>query len=939
MFWNTRNTGIFYFVIVNIAIILIIAPFFTLLNKSDPKWYTVTSSADFSGTVLEDALKNSEFLRCAHACCIAACLPMAVEILLDHIFQSYKTSCTASTAIFERSLFLLALVIPSILYLIRWQDYIAATYISICAIQNTVLGTMVFHGAQVEMARKSKLLLPLASVSTYLIFIAYVVLRSFILWFQLPHSWEIVADVLKCSYVILAVPTSITWFYTTFRANMRDSAQGSGQFLSFTHDEYRCAIYIIAILSYLVCIGISDAICNADRWENSGEANLISFAALQLAFTVAVTVLPGRIVRMNATQSMEMLGLKQVFVRYVSHEIRSPLNVVHAGLDLLRSELSVCPVMAPAITDLMELVEDMFSASESAINILNDLLNYENLDAGTFNLDMSWKPLLRLLEGKLKWAILLARKKKVELTIVDETVATDAGLNSLLLTERNQLNSIDEDMTSSERNEQTMAEEQMKLVLNVDVHKIDQVIRNLISNAVKFTPTGGSVELKASYKLHATSDTGYVERLAQHSVGVLRIEVKDSGAGIALEDQSKMFGQFSQISRNELQNGGGSGLGLWISRRIVNLHKGRLNFTSEGRGHGCTFFFELPLYHRDNPHVVSQLNTDMPAAIPNSMAPLNGANLSDQLGSVTIGDESAESDGGSIRNLWSGRIGSWVEVQTPRRLRKARNKGSTADRFLTIFSHLKVAVDVSSDGESSDGDRYQSGTNTPQGSTIGRLGFCHKPISPTNAAITPTVLKPSSGDLRRVSYITAISEDSIKASPPAAADSGNAANSEGTLFTRTISRLDMNTRDTSQLTLSDANSSSSLKFLIVDDSDLNRKMLYRLIESDKESFPDCTIKEADDGVTAIELYKEEINSGGSFDFILMDYIMVQMHGPATVAILRGELQYHGVIIGITGNALPSDIAEFTTAGADTVIIKPLTKSKLVDCINAFKSKH
>ena len=62
---------------------------------------------------------------------------------------------------------------------------------------------------------------------------------------------------------------------------------------------------------------------------------------------------------------------------------RSPLNVVHAGLDLLRSELSICPVMAPAITDLMELVEDMFSASESAINILNDLLNYENLDAGS----------------------------------------------------------------------------------------------------------------------------------------------------------------------------------------------------------------------------------------------------------------------------------------------------------------------------------------------------------------------------------------------------------------------------------------------------------------------------------------------------------------------------------------------------------------------------
>ena len=59
-----------------------------------------------------------------------------------------------------------------------------------------------------------------------------------------------------------------------------------------------------------------------------------------------------------------------------------------------------------------------------------------------------------------------------------------------------------------------------------------------------------------------------------------------------------------------------------------------------------------------------------------------------------------------------------------------------------------------------------------------------------------------------------------------------------------------------------------------DDSELNRKMLLRLIESDRESFPDCSIKEADDGVTAIELYKEEASRGCYFDFILMDYIMV-----------------------------------------------------------------
>lgn len=113
---------------------------------------------------------------------------------------------------------------------------------------------------------------------------------------------------------------------------------------------------------------------------------------------------------MNAVFSMEMLSLKQVFVRYVSHEIRyylrsafsfsdtiytyvnitrSPLNVVHAGLDILRDELRDYIAVETATQGnssnqkgLLGLVEDMFAASDSAITILNDLLNYENMDAG-----------------------------------------------------------------------------------------------------------------------------------------------------------------------------------------------------------------------------------------------------------------------------------------------------------------------------------------------------------------------------------------------------------------------------------------------------------------------------------------------------------------------------------------------------------------------------
>lgn len=79
-------------------------------------------------------------------------------------------------------------------------------------------------------------------------------------------------------------------------------------------------------------------------------------------------------------------------------------------------------------------------------------------------------------------------------------------------------------------------------------------------------------------------------------MGVLRVEVVDSGAGIAPENHKRVFGQFAQFHSNELQGGGGSGLGLWISKRIVNMHKGKMGFFSLGEGFGSTFFFELPVF-------------------------------------------------------------------------------------------------------------------------------------------------------------------------------------------------------------------------------------------------------------------------------------------------------------------------------------------------------
>ena len=109
------------------------------------------------------------------------------------------------------------------------------------------------------------------------------------------------------------------------------------------------------------------------------------------------SVIPGRIVRVLAISTMQSLSLKQVFVRFVSHEIRSPLNVVLAGLELLRSDLNI-----GVKHSIFDLIDDMQSAAETAITILNDLLNYEHMDAGTDKYALQY--LIVKLTSQARWS-------------------------------------------------------------------------------------------------------------------------------------------------------------------------------------------------------------------------------------------------------------------------------------------------------------------------------------------------------------------------------------------------------------------------------------------------------------------------------------------------------------------------------------------------------
>jgi len=317
-------------------------------------------------------------------------------------------------------------------------------------------------------------------------------------------------------------------------------------------------------------------------FTDSTESYLAVLQLGELVFTILLGVLPSQIDRCTLIRNNDLLNQKRTFVRYVSHEIRSPLNVVSAGLELLSRELTNHNMSS----ETLEIVRDISESTALSIETLNELLHYESMDAGTFKLEEEEIPVSKAVPKNLNHLRVLARARKVDLTI--ETIEDTDSLPQISST----IAAVNGVIVSPD------LYFHRDTFVRIDEYRFDQVARNLVTNAVKFCPPeNGLVEVKI-FPTSDVTDVSSAEVAGARLVGSLRLEVSDNGAGISKESQAQVFREFSQFKKNKLQGGGGSGLGLWISREIVRLHGGTLNFKSEGEGKGCNFYVCLPIYRR-----------------------------------------------------------------------------------------------------------------------------------------------------------------------------------------------------------------------------------------------------------------------------------------------------------------------------------------------------
>ena len=236
----------------------------------------------------------------------------------------------------------------------------------------------------------------------------------------------------------------------------------------------------------------------------------------------------------DITERKKMDQMKSEFISIVSHELRTPLTSIRGSLGLI--EGAFFKEIPPKVRELVSLA---YKNCERLILLINDILDMDKIAAGEMRFDMKDENLSELIKQGVQTNASYGDKYKV--TYQTGIISPDVSVK-------------------------------------VDGSRLQQVFSNLLSNAAKFSPIGSIVDIIV------TENDRYV-----------RVSVKDNGPGISDEFKSKIFGKFIQADSTLTREKGGTGLGLHISKQIIEKMKGRIGFDTKV-GVGTTFWFELPIY-------------------------------------------------------------------------------------------------------------------------------------------------------------------------------------------------------------------------------------------------------------------------------------------------------------------------------------------------------
>ncbi|MEQ8636181.1 PAS domain S-box protein [Gimesia maris] len=520
------------------------------------------------------------------------------------------------------------------------------------------------------------------------------------------------------------------------------------------------------------------------------------------------------------------------FLANVSHELRTPMNAILGMLELTLQEN-----LTPLKRDYLQTAKD---SADSLLLLVNDILDFSRLEAGHFELEPVPFSLRVMLDEAVKTLSLRACEKGLELICrIDKRVPSQ--------------------------------------VLG-DPVRLRQILTNLAGNAIKFTEQG---EVVVDVKLIEPAGENPLPRLQPGEKALLEFSVSDTGIGIAVEDQKRIFAPFAQADASTTRHYSGTGLGLAICHELIGLMDGEMYLTSEP-GEGSCFSFQVILpvaepeesIHENEKASVSELR-DLPVLVVDDNQ-TNRVILEEMLTNWSMSPTPVDSAREALNQLsaLSEKEKSYplviVDALMPETdgfmlLEQAREEGlldsatilmlSSADH--QIFSERCQGLDISA--------------------------FLEKPVSQSD--LLDAIMTALKGPQLESTSVSQIRE-----------------------------------------------SKQTLRVLVAEDTPANQKVINAIL---KKRGHQCVI--ADNGREAVDYLRNE-----SFDVVLMDVQMPTMDGLQATAMIR-ENEYgsgeHTPIIAMTAYAMRGDRDKCIAAGMDSYISKPIDAKKLILILERLAMRH
>jgi two-component system sensor histidine kinase/response regulator len=231
------------------------------------------------------------------------------------------------------------------------------------------------------------------------------------------------------------------------------------------------------------------------------------------------------------TELKKLNELKNKFLGMAAHDLRNPLGAIMNYSQFLKEDEEL-----DADTQ-SEFIENIYSASNNMLAVLNDLLDISQIESGKINLKIKLDNLNQLICRRVKLGQVISQNKGIEIT--------------------------------------THLDELQEVPFDAD--RLGQVLDNFISNAIKFSSSGTVIQVRSSI-----------------DKGKVKVEVCDQGPGIPEEEIGKLFGEFQKLSAQPTGGEKSTGLGLAIVKKMIEAHNGEIGVEST-LGQGSTFFFKIPV--------------------------------------------------------------------------------------------------------------------------------------------------------------------------------------------------------------------------------------------------------------------------------------------------------------------------------------------------------